>query len=250
MVYRQMANVYDHLMKHAPYEEWVQFTEALFKRHHQRVDTIADLGCGTGEITTKLALSGYQVTGVDYSEDMLTHAAYKAEEKGTEITWIYQDIRTLEGIAGLDAAVSFCDVINYITAPDDVLKSFQRISDSLVPGGLFLFDVHHLPFIEAYYLDETFADVTDDVSYIWFCTPGEKPGEMYHDLTFFYQTDGYYERFDEVHHQRTFPIFFYEQMLKQTGFEDIKVYADFSLTQEDIKEDAERIFFSAVKKSG
>ncbi|MGJ9457030.1 class I SAM-dependent DNA methyltransferase [Oceanobacillus sp. CF4.6] len=250
MAYQQMAYLYDQLMLNAPYGEWINFTEKLIKDSGKTVTKIADLGCGTGEITSRLAESGYHMTGVDYSTEMLTYAEHKASMKNHSIQWVHQDLITLEGLSQYDAAISYCDVINYITAPENLNKTFQNIADSLRAGGLFIFDVHSLYQVEEQYINQTFADVTEDASYIWFCTEGEERGEMFHDLTFFSRVDEKYMRFDEFHHQKTYPVDFYKKLLLNAGFENIKVYADFSLKENYIDENAERIFFLAEKRSG
>ncbi|MCG5103108.1 class I SAM-dependent DNA methyltransferase [Oceanobacillus alkalisoli] len=247
MAYGRMAEIYDHLMNHAPYDKWVDFTEEIIRSSDIDVKRIADLGCGTGEITTRLATKGYEMVGVDYSAEMLSYAEHKSSTNMITIDWLHQDIRELSGLTGYDLAISYCDVINYITEPADISQTFQHVFDMLKRGGLFLFDVHHLPFIMDFYVNETFAEVTDEVSYIWFCIPGEEVGEMYHDLTFYYLQDGKYERFDEEHHQRTFSIKFYKEILQRIGFENVKVYADFEVNDENIDDDTARIFFSATK---
>ena len=242
-----MASLYDELMTHAPYDEWVDFTEQTFKESGRSIMKIADLGCGTGEITTKLASKGYEMVGVDYSQDMLTYAENKANNKNLDIKWLHQDIKELEGLNELDAAISYCDVLNYITEPEQLQLTFHNINKSLKAGGLFLFDVHGIDYIMDNYINETFAEVSDEASYVWFCTPGEEVGEMYHDLTFFYLNEGKYERFDEQHHQRTFQPEFYIKLLINSGFENVKVYADFSVVPDKMDENASRIFFSATK---
>lgn len=250
MAYQQMAYIYDTLMSDAPYGEWTDFTEEVLKIHGVQSARIIDLGCGTGVITMKLAEKGYQLTGVDYSTDMLSYAEHKASDANLSIQWLHQDIRELAGVSGYDVAVSYCDVINYVTEPDELYVSFQNIADSLKPGGLFIFDIHSMYQVKEHYVDQTFADVSDDASYIWFCTGGDASGEMFHDLTFFTKQGDSYIRFDEEHHQRTYPIDFYKEILEETGFENIKVYADFSLKEGNIPDDAARIFFSASKKAG
>lgn len=247
MSYRQMANLYDQLMAHAPYDEWVNFTEEIIKDADLEGKRIVDLGCGTGEIAIQLADKGYELTGVDYSSDMLTIANQKAADQKLDIQWLQQDLRELEGLTNFDVAISYCDVMNYITDADDITKSVKNVYDSLRPGGIFIFDVHHLEYINENYIGQTFAEVEDEVSYIWHCTAGDLPGEMYHDLTFFYLQDDKYERFDEQHHQKTHEINFYKNILKEKGFENIKVYADFSTKSENLGESPARIFFSAIK---
>lgn len=248
MAYQQMAHFYDRLMAHAPYDDWLAFTLEAFRESCKKVETIADLGCGTGEITVMLAKAGFSATGVDYAEDMLAVAAHKAEQ--VAIQWVCQDWRKLHGLPQMDAAVSYCDVVNYLTTEEELYQAFQHTADLLKPGGLFIFDVHSLSHVYNNLQDETFADVNDDASYIWFCSAGEEPGELHHELTFFARNGDKYERFDEYHHQRTYPIEFFLQLLTETGFENVKVCADFSLKNEISAEEAERIFFIAEKRSG
>ncbi|MBR3120203.1 MULTISPECIES: class I SAM-dependent DNA methyltransferase [Oceanobacillus] len=250
MAYQQMASLYDQLMVNAPYDAWVSFTEEMIKQTGKEAERIADLGCGTGEIATRLAERGYHITGVDYSTEMLTHAAHKAEEKNLSIQWIHQDLTKLTGLFEYDVAISYCDVMNYITEPMDLQKSFHNIANCLKEGGLFIFDVHSLSHVEKNYMNQTFAEVTDEASYIWFCSAGDDPGEMFHDLTFFALEEETYKRFDEFHHQKTYPVTFYKKILKESGFENIKLFADFSTKVNNVDENSERIFFLAEKRSG
>ncbi|HLR66515.1 class I SAM-dependent DNA methyltransferase [Virgibacillus alimentarius] len=250
MVYQKMAYVYDQLMMDAPYDQWLQFTEEVFRQSGKKIKNVADLGCGTGEITALLADEGYNMIGIDYSSDMLAYAEQKAHDKKLPIHWLHQDLRELKGLSNLDAAVSYCDVINYITEDKDLEIVFQRVADSLSNGGLFLFDIHSLHHVEINCINQTFADVNDDVSYIWFCTEGDTPGEMHHDLTFFTFDGNSYERFDEYHHQKTYQIDFYKKLLVKAGFENLKIGYDFSLNHHENIQEAERIFFIAEKRSG
>jgi len=250
MAYQAMAKLYDMFMDEAPYGRWAEFIQEIFSHSSTEIKDVVDLGCGTGEITTRLATRGYTMTGVDYSEDMLSLAQQKAAEDRNSIQWLHQDLRALDGLSELDAAVSCCDVINYITDEEDLKNVFKRIANCLKDGGLFVFDVHSMNHVKNHLVNQTFADVTDQASYIWFCIDGEENGEMYHELTFFISNGGYYQRFDEYHHQRTYPVNFYKKILHAAGFENIKLYADFSLNEENLNQEAERIFFSAKKRPG
>ncbi|QTM99892.1 methyltransferase domain-containing protein [Sediminibacillus dalangtanensis] len=248
MSYVQLALVYDILMEDAPYEEWTAFAEKKFESYAKTIGKVADLGCGTGQITRRLANAGYRMTGIDNSEEMLAYAKRAAEETGQQIQWYHADITELSGFSQFDAAVSFCDVINYITDEQSLREAFANVNRILIPEGLFLFDVHSIEHIEHDMKGETFAEIYDDISYVWLCQPGENQGEVFHDLTFFIQeADQRYQRFDEQHHQRTFSINQYRELLRETGFHVKGVYGDFS--DEPLGESpAERIFFVCEKK--
>ncbi|WP_163970060.1 class I SAM-dependent DNA methyltransferase [Oceanobacillus halotolerans] len=250
MAYQQMASLYDRLMEDAPYDAWVTFTEEVLKKYQVKPEKIVDLGCGTGQITARLAKQRYQMIGIDNSVNMLTAAEHRASKEQLPITFIQQDLRDINGVENIDVAISYCDVMNYITDKNDLQVVFQQIEQILRPGGLLLFDIHSINHVENFYVNQTFADVQDEVSYIWFCIEGDQRGEMYHDLTFFVEMEsGSYQRFEEYHHQRTYPIIVYKHLLEEAGFYNLSVYNDFSTYNTTIDEKAERIFIVAEKKS-
>src|SRR5690625_1018843 len=129
--YQQIAYVYDQLMEDAPYGEWLNFTKNVIANNGGQAEVIADLGCGTGEITTRLAQQGYRMYGVDYSADMLTCADQKAHRKQLSITWLKQDLRNLVGLENIDVAISYCDVMNYITSESELSHTFNHIYECL-----------------------------------------------------------------------------------------------------------------------
>lgn len=249
MAYQQMASVYDRLMDDAPYDKWLAFTLEMFRRSGKKIRQVTDLGCGTGRITTKLAEAGYDVTGVDYSDEMLSYAQQRASSNGQAVQWIHQDLRELAGLENMDAVVSYCDVINYITTEEELATVFQHVAHMLNAEGIFVFDVHALNHVQNDLVGETFAVVDEDMSYVWFCSPSDMPGEMYHDLTFFVADGDEYVRFDESHHQRTFPVEHYQQLLHAAGFDIRHVLGDFSIEAGSVQENTERIFIVAEKRS-
>src|SRR5690625_5479421 len=78
------------------------------------------------------------MTCVDLSEDMLTEADALATEKNLSIQSLKQDMTELSGLTDFDLVISYCDVVNYLTDTDKLKQAFQRIFQSLSPGGAFL----------------------------------------------------------------------------------------------------------------
>jgi len=250
MAYQEMALLYDQLMVDTPYDKWLTFTKEIIEKSGQDVNVIADLGCGTDEITIRLAEAGYTLYGVDYSTDMLSHAQQKGSVKNLPIQWLMQDLRELRGLENLDVVVSYCDVMNYIISEVDLRTVFSNIFHSLKADGLFIFDVHAMNYVEEQMIDHSFTEVTDEIIYIWDCIGSDVAGEMHHDLTFLSMDEhGKYDRFDEHHHQRTYSIAFYNQLLLEIGFENVNVYGDFCSKTQKVSNEAERIFFVANKGS-
>lgn len=69
--YSSFAQVYDLFMDNVPYEEWSKYVIALLKEEKIEDGLVLDLGCGTGKMTRLLAAAGYDMIGIDNSEEML-----------------------------------------------------------------------------------------------------------------------------------------------------------------------------------
>ena len=72
--YSGFAEVYDLFMDNVPYEEWCLYLTGLLREYGADSGLVLDLGCGTGTMTELLAAEGYDMIGVDNSEEMLEMA--------------------------------------------------------------------------------------------------------------------------------------------------------------------------------
>ena len=100
---------------------------------------VVELGCGSGITSQILSDAGYDVVGIDISQDMLAIARNRAPRA---------DFRqgSLWGaeLPPCDAVTAIGEVINY--ASDErsgaaaLPELFARVFDALRPGGLFMFD--------------------------------------------------------------------------------------------------------------
>lgn len=95
MNYEQFALLYDELMNDVPYDKWVEFTEESLQQADMKEAKILDVACGTGNVTLPLVQKGYDVIGVDLSEEMLAVAQQKLGEAGYFIPFYQQDMRSL-----------------------------------------------------------------------------------------------------------------------------------------------------------
>ncbi|WP_226656791.1 class I SAM-dependent DNA methyltransferase [Pseudalkalibacillus hwajinpoensis] len=239
--YERFSYVYDRLMEEAPYGEWVDLVQK-----EAATGKVLDLGSGTGECSIQLAKVGFEVTAVDLSEHMLSVAQDKAIQAKLPIKFLQQDMRELDTGEMYDVATIFCDSLNYVTDLEGVQNTLAKVYQHLKPGGVLLFDVHSLYKIQSLFVGNTFSSSEDDISYIWNSFAGEEEGAVEHELSFFVENEeGLYERFDEVHYQRTFSIEEYKKWLSEAGFDTISVTADF--TSHPPNPTSERLFFRAVK---
>ncbi|MBS4199739.1 class I SAM-dependent methyltransferase [Bacillus sp. FJAT-49732] len=247
MTYERLAYVYDFLMMEVPYSNWLEYLNNEKKRYSVEGNRILDLACGTGELSVLLAEAEFDVTGVDISDDMLMVAREKAERKGLNIHLYEQDMTQLEGLGTFDIISIFCDSLNYLHTQEDVQKTFSNVYAHLNDNSIFLFDVHS-PYKINQFINESYSLAEDEVSYIWTSFPGEHPLSIEHELTFFVldEKSGKYDRFDEIHKQRTYTTDQYIKWLTEAGFAIKSITADF--TDHPPTETSERIFFTCQKK--
>ena len=119
MIYDLLAPFYDKFNGDINYTDWADFIEEIIKREYRmgRPELVLDLGCGTGSMTLELAKRGYDMTGVDYSSEMLDIARERGENEGFsgKILWLLQDMREFELYGTVDTAVCCLDGINHLT---------------------------------------------------------------------------------------------------------------------------------------
>lgn len=247
MSYEHFSMIYDELMDEAPYERWLTFFLREIQVHNRTAKRILDLACGTGEMSTRLYENDFDVTGVDLSEEMLSIAYEKAMNKGYMIPFYQQNMAELEGFTNFDIVVIFCDSLNYLQTEQEVINTFQSVYRALNQSGLLLFDVHSTYKISDIYRNATFAYNGDNISYIWNSFPGEHRYSIEHELTFFVfdEETEKYDRFDELHKQRTYPVQQYISWLEEVGFDILSITSDF--TSEPVCDKTERVFFTVKK---
>jgi len=245
-MYGGFARMYDALMTDAPYEIWAAYIDGLLGEWFKgATDTplVLDLACGTGNITLRLAKAGYDLIGVDASEDMLAEAQRKAYEEKAKILFLAQDMRELDLYGTIDAAVCVCDGMNYILTPEDLLTVFKRVRLFLNPGGVFIFDMNTEYKFKELLKDSVFEDQGNNgESYVW--ENHYDPHTMINEYRMLFYTMGEGEPFTELHRQRAYPPADICNMLMEAGFSAVSMRDGYS--GEPFKEDCVRVVFIAA----
>lgn len=240
MVYQELSAFYDLLTKDQPYYKWKDIVQHFIDGN---ANEILDIGCGTGTLTTQLTAFG-QVSGVDFSADMLEIAKSRNEE----INWYCQDMRYLDLPNQYDMITIFCDSLNYVTDPEEVLQVFNFVNKYLKEDGRMIFDVHSTFKMNHQFNNQNYIDEEDNLTLMWQAIKGEESNSVYHQMSFFnLKQDNLYERYDEEHYQRTFDIEVYYELLKLAGFSVEKTFTDFNIDQFDDKGDRHFIVVKKVK---
>jgi SAM-dependent methyltransferase len=126
--YTGFAGVYDLFMDNIPYEEWCEYLTGLLKEYGVEDGLVLDLGCGTGKLTRLLADYGYDMIGVDLSEEMLQIAVQKEAEEPRGILYLEQDMREFELYGTVHAVVSICDSMNYLMEYEDLVQVVRLLN--------------------------------------------------------------------------------------------------------------------------
>lgn len=187
--YTSFAYVYDTFMDNVPYGEWARHIREKLCEHGVTDGIVLDLGCGTGTMTERLAGYGYDMIGVDNSEEMLELAMEKKTESGYDILYLLQDMRRFELYGTVRAVVSVCDSVNYITEPDELEEVFRLVNNYLDPKGIFLFDFNTVHKYRDVIGDSTIAEDRGVCSFIWDNRYYEKEQINEYDLTLFIAED-------------------------------------------------------------
>ena len=245
--YSSFAEVYDLFMDNVPYEEWSVYLQQLLKENGVEDGLVLDLGCGTGTLTELLAAQGYDMIGVDASEEMLQAAMEKRTRSGQDILYLLQDMREFELYGTVRAVVSICDSINYILEYEDLVRVFTLVNNYLDPGGVFIFDLNTVYKYQNILGDNTFAEDREESSFIWDNFYDEDDQVNEYDLTLFIREEnGLYRKYTETHYQKAYELTTVRRALKEAGMELAAAYDAF--TKEPPKKDSERIYVIAREK--
>lgn len=245
--YGDFAKVYDMFMDNIPYEEWCTYLTELLREYNIEEGLVLELGCGTGSMTQLLAARGYDMIGIDNAPQMLQKAIEKREEQGSSILYLLQDMREFELYGTVEAVVSVCDSINYITDEEDLVEVFRLVNNYLDPGGIFIFDLNTVYKYENLLGDKTIAEDREEGSFIWENDYDKETGlNTYHLALFIPCGESMYRKEEELHYQQAYSLDEIIEMLKEAGMEYLCAYDAF--THEPPREDSERIYVIAKEQ--
>lgn len=246
IAYETLAVSYDRLTNDVPYPRIARFAQNLLSERGIEPRSVLDLACGTGAMSVLLAQAGYQVIGVDMSEEMLTMASEKAMAlSDNRPFFVRQKMQRLRLPHSVDWVFSGLDSINYLTDPKDCLETFHRVYSVLSSGGAFLFDINTPQKLRA--MDgQIFLDEDDDVFCLWRSEFDEKTRICTYGMDIFQRRGNLWARNQEEHLEYAYEPSQLVDYLRETGFCHIEQFGD--LRQESPAEGEQRIYFLAIKE--
>lgn len=239
--YGDFAEAYDALTFNVPYDRICAYYSRIINKMTSGT-RVLDLGCGTGNLTVRLAKRGFEVVGMDASEDMLKYGA----QKSGEVTWICRSMDSGELGVRADAVISTLDSINHLPDRAAVERCFCGAAKALEGGGAFVFDVNTVYKHREVLADNTFVYDVDGFYCVWQNTFEPADNGVSIDLDLFFENkDGLYCRGEERFREIAFSEREYREMLEAAGFKVVRVWE--YLTTKEPTEKSEKLLIVAGK---
>lgn len=241
--YSAIAGYYDRLGDHIDYRRYADLVEREAGSFGIEKGSLAlDVGCGTGVLTTLLAGRGYDMIGVDASDEMLNRAMDRARREKLDILWLAQDMRSFELYGTVKIITCTVDAFNYLLTVRDAESFLWSVRNYLEPGGLFIFDTNTKYKFETVFDGRDYLLEEDGVVLCWQNRYQRSSGICDFLLTVFTeQPDGSYLRKDERQKEKAWSERTIRSLLKKYDLTVVKCFGD--LTGGKMTPDTERQFW-------
>ncbi|MCK5760935.1 MAG: class I SAM-dependent methyltransferase [Candidatus Delongbacteria bacterium] len=218
-MFNKIAKHYDMIMEPFDYNDLVDYLDDLIIGAGGDRTNVLDLGCGTSEELIYFRQLGYEVSGLDFSHEMIEISKYKHHG----VDFIEADMTNFKTKKKFDNVISCFDTINYITDKKKLSKCFASTNKAMKKGGVFLFDfntvfglINEWEGVRIEETDKFFISYDSTFNYdnlILECK-----------MKFFIKEDDEkYASFDETHYERGYTSVEIKELLKQNGFKLVKL---------------------------
>ena len=244
--YGSFSFFYDLLTGNISYKKRAEYFDMLIKKHGGRKNILLDLACGTGSLSEEMSRLGYDVIGVDSSEEMLNEAIEKKIESGLNIQYLCQDMTRLDMFGTIDVTLCALDSLNHLPDLAALEKTVGRVSLFCEPKGLFIFDINTPHKHRNILGNNTFVYDMEEVYCVWQNTYSEKDNRVDMCLDFFERReDGFYAKYEDEFSEIAFDESVIDGILIKNGFEIAAKY-DYD-TVSPPKSDSEKLVYVAKK---
>jgi SAM-dependent methyltransferase len=224
--YDAFARIYNRPSKqNTKWAKVLPLLDNLLLRHLYKGAHIFDLCCGGGQLAQKLTESGYQVTGLDGSEQMLNYARQNAP--GAQL--ILDDARCFRLPPTFHAATSTSFALNHMMSTEELESVFSNVYAALLDQGWFLFDLRLEEWVQNWDISTSNAAVVegyvedDDVfSMRDIYSPEDKIGRKY--ITTFQRINEAWQRSDLTLFFKIYSPTDIQIALEKVGFTDTHFY--------------------------
>lgn len=107
-------------------------------------EPVLELGSGTGKVLVPLLERGFDVTGIDTSEDMMARCRAICQRKGLKPQLYEQSMLHFELPRRFKLIILPSGSLSLFTADEDVRSMFRRVVAHLEPGGVFMYGFENI----------------------------------------------------------------------------------------------------------
>jgi ubiquinone/menaquinone biosynthesis C-methylase UbiE len=247
-IYKEFAYVY-HLGPYTAFSlRMAELLPTVLEKLGCRPQSMLDLACGEGSFAISQAQMGKNVTGVDASPRMLQIARIKAAEQGVKVQWVEMDMRNLDFSSSFDLVTCWFDSLNYLLELADLEKTFRGVEKALKPGGLFIFDMNTIYGLAVVWQQPAYIiqQDTSEIVEIHRSSFDHDHATATVKITAFIQARQAWQRIDEIHQERGYPLAEINNLLAACGFEVLGCYGSLAdLSEPEL--DSGRVWFVARK---
>ena len=248
-IYEQFASAY----QRGPYIRFSQnLVDAILPDYLEEMgikpSSLLDVACGEGTFAVGMAKSGYKVTGIDQSQRMIALAKDRAREEAVDIKFLVEDMRSIPFKEEFDLVTCFFDSLNYLLTVRDLHQAFKGAYRALRSGGFYIFDMNTIYGLAVDWMrEETYIqNEAKDFIEIHRQSYDYENQIATMDITIFVLKGEIWERIDETHQERGYPIADIQFLLNEIGFEIYGMYGNLK-NRTDVQNTSPRVWFITRK---
>lgn len=185
---------------------------------------VLDVGCGTGVFLKIAREAGFEAAGIDIAPGMIA-VAERRLGPGIARVQRLQDVAETEAY---DAIVSLSWPLNYCADVSEARDSLARFHRALRPGGLLLLQVAHAANASGRLMEDwqPGSGGERDVQLLFRFAPVPDAPEPTLRAQYVYSCRSLHELFFEEHILRVADVHLVADLLRETGFSEIRIYND------------------------
>lgn len=223
--YSKFAYFYDKLTENIDYKKRANYFNEIINSNNIYNGLLLDLACGTGNLAIEFENLGYDVIGVDRSNDMLSIAVEKKYDCNSNIMYLCQAMENLDLYGTIDVAICALDSLNHILDKNLLEKIIKRVSLFLNPDAIFIFDVNTHYKHKHILSNNTFIYDYEDIYCVW-QNEYLGNGKVEINLDLFEKQGDNYKRYQENFCEQSYNCQELKNIIEDSGLELLSIYDD------------------------
>lgn len=238
--YKNFAEIYDSFVDKAFYEDYYNYIIQTLKKLGIHPETLLELACGTGNLAILFKNAGFNIEGLDISNDMLKIAKHKG------LRVFNTDMVNFSLAKEYDLILCVFDSLNYIQKKQDLLSCFKQVNRHLKDNGLFIFDMNsYYKITKVMPKFRTAYHRSTDLDIVW--QNSLKKDTWISEMAVFKKLrSNIYQKFCETHIEKAYTLPTVKSLLKKSGLGILSLHSDFKLNT--VKNTSKRWFFVCRKQ--